>query len=120
MSCASVGYTGMQAMKAIVGHLTGGRIGHVNLHYPGNHISLGRQDGILQMVDQEARAKPKFMGGRKAARIKAGILKVSLWTSLHPTFCMPKRGRHLAAEQDRPTMDEVPYTLDAPADQAIA
>ncbi|MGW7348885.1 NAD(P)/FAD-dependent oxidoreductase, partial [Streptomyces sp. NPDC054854] len=51
MSCATAGYTGMQAMKAIVGRLTGSKIGHVKLDYPGNHISLGRQDGILQMVD---------------------------------------------------------------------
>ncbi|MFD9412734.1 NAD(P)/FAD-dependent oxidoreductase [Streptomyces sp. NPDC059989] len=95
MSCATAGYTGMQAMKAIVGRLTGSKIGHVKLDYPGNHISLGRQDGILQMVDHEGQPKPKHMGGRKAARIKAGILKMSLWTNLHPTFCMPKRKRHL-------------------------
>ncbi|MEU9085200.1 FAD-dependent oxidoreductase [Streptomyces sp. NPDC048357] len=96
MSCATAGYTGMQAMKAIVGRLTGSKIGHVKLDYPGNHISLGRQDGILQMVDHEGQAKPKHMGGRKAARIKAGILRMSLWTNSHPTFCMPKRKRHLA------------------------
>ncbi|WP_329383307.1 FAD-dependent oxidoreductase [Streptomyces sp. NBC_01351] len=102
MSCASAGYTGMQAMKAIVGHLTGSKIGHVKLDYPGNHISLGRQDGILQMVDHEAQAKPKYMGGRKAARIKAGILKMSLWTNSHPTFCMPTRKRHLTAAQHSP------------------
>lgn len=102
MSCASAGYTGMQAMKAIVGHLTGSKIGHVKLDYPGNHISLGRQDGILQMVDHEAQAKPKYMGGRKAARIKAGILKMSLWTNSHPTFCLPTRKRHLTAAQHAP------------------
>ncbi|MFG2387774.1 NAD(P)/FAD-dependent oxidoreductase [Streptomyces lavendulae] len=102
MSCASAGYTGMQAMKAIVGHLTGSKIGHVKLDYPGNHISLGRQDGILQMVDHEAQAKPKYMGGRKAARIKAGILKMSLWTNSHPTFCIPTRKRHLTAAQHAP------------------
>ncbi|MGW0762107.1 NAD(P)/FAD-dependent oxidoreductase [Streptomyces sp. NPDC002814] len=97
MSCASAGYTGMQAMVAIVGHLTGGEIANVKLDYAGNHISLGRRDGILQMVDDEARAKPKFMGGRKAARIKAGILKMSLWTTLHPTFGLPRRKRRLAS-----------------------
>ncbi|MFD5144666.1 NAD(P)/FAD-dependent oxidoreductase [Streptomyces sp. NPDC058401] len=97
MSCASAGFTGMQAAKAIVGTLTGGDTGHVRLAYPGNHISLGRRDGILQLVDAEAQAKPTYTGGRKAARIKAGILKVSLWTTSHPTFCMPQRKRHLAA-----------------------
>ncbi|MFJ6756113.1 NAD(P)/FAD-dependent oxidoreductase [Streptomyces sp. NPDC091273] len=100
MSCASAGFTGMQAMKAIVGSLTGSKIEHVKLGYPGSHISLGRRDGILQMVDGEAQAKPKYVAGRKAARIKAGILKMSLWTTSHPTFGLPKRKRHLAAAQD--------------------
>ncbi|MCJ1678321.1 FAD-dependent oxidoreductase [Streptomyces sp. APSN-46.1] len=120
MSCATAGYTGMQAMKAIVGRLTASRIGHVKLDYPGNHISLGRQDGILQMVDHEARAKPKYMGGRKAARIKAGILKMSLWTNSHPTFCLPKRQRHLAAAPDASTENAVPYAPDASAEKAVA
>ncbi|MEU9415902.1 FAD-dependent oxidoreductase [Streptomyces sp. NPDC048272] len=120
MSCATAGYTGMQAMKAIVGRLTGSKIGHVKLDYPGNHISLGRHDGILQMVDHEAQAKPKYMGGRKAARIKAGILKMSLWTNSHPTFCMPKRKRHLATAPQSSAANTVPYSLDDPAGKAVA
>ena len=97
MSCASAGYTGMQATAAIVGRLTGRKIPHTKLEYPGNHISLGRRDGILQLVDDHGQAKPKYVGGRKAARIKAGILKMSLWTTSHPTFGLPKRKRRLAA-----------------------
>ncbi|MET9886095.1 FAD-dependent oxidoreductase [Streptomyces sp. NPDC006430] len=97
MSCASAGYTGMQAAAAIVGRLTGRKIANTRLEYLGNHISLGRRDGILQLVDDEAQAKPKYVGGRKAARIKAGILKMSLWATSHPTFGLPKRKRHLAA-----------------------
>ncbi|MEU5218157.1 FAD-dependent oxidoreductase [Streptomyces sp. NPDC020807] len=102
MSCASAGFTAMQAVKAIMGSLTGSRIGHVKLAYPGNHISLGRQDGILQLVDHEAQPKPKYTGGRKAARIKAGILRMSQWTTLHPTFCLPRRQRPLAAAPNAP------------------
>lgn len=120
MSCATAGYTGMQAMKAIVGHLTGSKVGHVKLNYPGNHISLGRQDAILQMVDHEARAKPKYTGGRKAARIKAGILKMSLWTNSHPTFCVPKRKRHLATAPDLSTENATTHAPDTPADKAVA
>ncbi|MBT2481393.1 NAD(P)/FAD-dependent oxidoreductase [Streptomyces sp. ISL-94] len=97
MSCASAGFTGMQATNAIVGRLTGRKIANTKLEYPGNHISLGRRDGILQMVDHEGQAKPKYMGGRKAARIKAGILKLSLWTNSHPTFGLPKRKHRLAS-----------------------
>jgi NADH dehydrogenase FAD-containing subunit len=100
MSCASAGYTGSQAMKAIMGHLTGREIANTKLDYVGNHISLGRRDGILQMVDHEGQAKPKYMGGRKAARVKAGIVKMSLWTTWHPTFGLPKRKRCLAVVPD--------------------
>lgn len=87
----------MQATAAIVGRLTGRKIPHTKLQYLGNHISLGRRDAILQMVDDEAQAKPNYVGGRKAARIKAGILQMSLWTTSHPTFGLPKRKHHLAA-----------------------
>lgn len=100
MSCASAGYTGTQATAAIMGRLTGRKIPHTKLDYVGNHISLGRRDGILQLVDDEARAKPKYLGGRKAARIKAAILRTSLWATSHPTFCLPKRTRHLATAPD--------------------
>ncbi|MBX7554436.1 FAD-dependent oxidoreductase [Streptomyces sp. tea 10] len=100
MSCASAGYTGRQAVDAIVGRLTGREIANTKLEYVGNHISLGRRDGILQMVDDEAQAKPKYMGGRKAARIKAGIVTMSLWATSHPTFGLPKRKHRLAAALD--------------------
>ncbi|GII96191.1 hypothetical protein Ssi02_64220 [Sinosporangium siamense] len=61
---------------------------------------LGRRDGILQPVGEEARAKPKYVGGRTAAHIKRGILKISLWGVSHPTFGLPKRRHRLAAAQD--------------------
>lgn len=100
MSCASAGYTGRQAVEAIIGRLTGRKIANTKLLYTYNHISLGRQDGILQMVDDEGHAKPRYVGGRKAARVKAGIITMSLWATSHPTFGMPKRKRHLAAAPD--------------------
>ncbi|MGP3917090.1 NAD(P)/FAD-dependent oxidoreductase [Nonomuraea sp. 10N515B] len=100
MSCASAGYTGGQAIEAIVGRLTGRKIANTKLVYTYNHISLGRRDGIQQLVDDEGQAKPTYMGGRKPAWIKAGILKMSLWATSHPTFGMPKRKHRLAAAPD--------------------
>jgi NADH dehydrogenase FAD-containing subunit len=100
MSCGSAGYTGRQAMEAIIGRLTGRKIPSVGLPYHGNHISLGQRDAILQMVDGEAQAKPTYMGGRKAARIKAGILTMSLWATAHPTFGLPRRRQRLATAHD--------------------
>ncbi|MFI8849889.1 FAD-dependent oxidoreductase [Streptomyces sp. 891-h] len=100
MSCASAGYTGKQVIAAVVGQLTGRKIPQIKLAYVGNHISLGRRDGILQPVDEEARAKPRYVGGRKAARIKSGILKGALWATSHPTFGLPKRRLRAAAAPD--------------------
>ncbi|MEU9185529.1 FAD-dependent oxidoreductase [Streptomyces sp. NPDC048484] len=96
MSCASAGFTNMQATEAIVGRLTGRGIPHVKKTYVYNHISLGRYDAIFQKVDHDARAKSWF-GGRKAARLKAGILRTSLWATSHPTFGIPRRKRRLSA-----------------------
>lgn len=112
MSCASAGYTGRQAVEAIVARLTGRKVPTVKLAYVGNHISLGRRDGILQTVDAEGLAKPKHMGGRKAARIKSGIVRMSLWATSHPTFGLPTRKRRLAAAPDA--------TSGAPAAKAAA
>ncbi|MET7461166.1 FAD-dependent oxidoreductase [Nonomuraea sp. NPDC005501] len=120
MSCASAGFTGGQAIAAIVGRLTGRKVPHTKLVYSYNHISLGRRDGILQMVDGEGQARPKYVGGRKAARIKAGILKVSLWANSHPTFGLPKRRRRLAATPDASPEKATAFTPDAPAEKAVA
>ncbi|MEU0831078.1 FAD-dependent oxidoreductase [Streptomyces sp. NPDC005969] len=114
MSCASAGYTGMQAMTAIVGHLTGRTIPNTKLVYSFNHISLGRRDGILQMVDDKGKAKPTYVGGWKAARIKRSILRMSLWTNSHPTFGLPKRKHRLAAAAP------MPAAPDASAEKAVA
>ncbi|MFK4042594.1 NAD(P)/FAD-dependent oxidoreductase [Nonomuraea wenchangensis] len=97
MSCASAGYTGRQAIEAIVGRLTGRTIANTKLVYTYNHISLGRRDAILQGVDDEGRAKPTYMSGRKTARIKASILSMSLWATSHPTYGMPTRQHRVAA-----------------------
>ncbi|HET6706951.1 NAD(P)/FAD-dependent oxidoreductase [Amycolatopsis sp.] len=96
MSCASAGNTSKQAIDAIVGHLTGHPIAHTKLVYTYNTISLGRRDGILQTVDDQARAKPKYLGGRKVARIKTAIINGALWATSHPTFGLSKRKHRLA------------------------
>ncbi|GIG64683.1 NAD(P)/FAD-dependent oxidoreductase [Phytomonospora endophytica] len=99
MSCGSAGYTARQAVNAIMGRLTGGRIDETALAYSGNHITLGRRDAILQSVDAQARATPRYVGGRAAALVKEGINRVSLWTVSHPTFGLPTRTRRTTQEQ---------------------
>ncbi|MFK4105596.1 NAD(P)/FAD-dependent oxidoreductase [Streptomyces sp. NPDC019531] len=101
MSCASAGYTNMQATAAIIARLTGSEVPTIELKYHGNHISLGRRDAIFQMVDGDARSKSWYLGGKAAARLKSGVLKGAGWGIAHPTFGMPKRRRRLATAPDR-------------------
>ncbi|MFE5937668.1 NAD(P)/FAD-dependent oxidoreductase [Streptomyces sp. NPDC056470] len=102
MSCASAGFTNMQATAAIIARLTGTEVPTTGLKYHGNHISLGRRDAIFQMVDGDARVKSWYLGGRTAARLKAGVLSGAGFGIAHPTFGMPKRRRRLAAAPAAP------------------
>jgi NADH dehydrogenase FAD-containing subunit len=101
MSCASAGFTRMQATATIVGDLTGGKIATTPLSYLGNCISLGRKDAIFQAVDGEATSKPWSMRGRTAARFKAFVLRGAAWNMHHPTYGLPVRRRRLTAAPAR-------------------
>ncbi|MGV9930578.1 NAD(P)/FAD-dependent oxidoreductase [Streptomyces olivaceoviridis] len=101
MSCASAGFTAMQATAAIIARLTGGEVPTVGLKYYGNHISLGRRDAIFQMVDGDARSTSWYLGGRTAARLKAGVLRGAGWSIAHPTYGTPRRRRSLATAPER-------------------
>ncbi|WP_067834588.1 NAD(P)/FAD-dependent oxidoreductase [Nocardia lijiangensis] len=100
MSCASAGYTGTQAAAAIVGDLTGRKIKATALSYVGNHISLGRKDGIFQLVDGDAHSKPGALRGRSAARVKSAIVAISAWAVSRPTFGKPNHKYRLATTRE--------------------
>ncbi|WP_433711808.1 NAD(P)/FAD-dependent oxidoreductase [Nocardia sp. CA-084685] len=100
MSCASAGYTGMQATAAIVGDRTGRKIKATALTYFGNHISLGREDGIFQLVDGDARSKSGALCGRSAAHVKSAIVAASGWAISHPTFGRPTHKYRLATTRE--------------------
>jgi NADH dehydrogenase FAD-containing subunit len=100
MSCASAGFTSQQATAAIIGDLTGRSVKHKGLVYVGNHISLGRRDGILQVVDGDVRSR-YALTGRAAARVKETILRTATWGVANPTFTMPARTHRIAAPASR-------------------
>ncbi|MEV5838308.1 FAD-dependent oxidoreductase [Nocardia sp. NPDC052112] len=100
MSCASAGFTGMQATAAIIGDRTGRKIKATTLSYFGNHISLGRKDGIFQLVDGDARSKPGALCGRSAARVKSAIVATSGWAISRPTFGRPSHQYRLATTRE--------------------
>ncbi|MFY1654813.1 NAD(P)/FAD-dependent oxidoreductase [Solwaraspora sp. WMMB762] len=93
MSCASAGFTRMQATAAIVGDLTGHLISKKSLGYPGNCISLGGQDAILQAVDDDARSRSWSLRGRPAALVKGFVLTGATWGISNPTYGLPARRR---------------------------
>ncbi|MBF6192630.1 FAD-dependent oxidoreductase [Nocardia sp. CDC186] len=101
MSCASAGYTSMQATAAIIGDRTGREIPTTALSYVGNHISLGRKDGIFQFVDGAARSKSWALRGRAAARVKSAIVGTAAWSVSHPTFGRPSRRYRSATARER-------------------
>ncbi|MFF3287697.1 NAD(P)/FAD-dependent oxidoreductase [Streptomyces sp. NPDC003023] len=103
MSCASAGSTSMQATAAIIGDRTGRKIAKASLSYVGNHISLGRNDGIFQLVDGDGRGKPWALRGRSAARVKAAILGTAAWSLSHPTFGRPNHKYRSATTQEHPS-----------------
>jgi NADH dehydrogenase FAD-containing subunit len=102
MSCASAGFTRMQATAAIIGDLTGRTISKTALDYLGNCISLGGKDAIFQAVGRDARARRWSLRGRPAAYVKGFVLHGTTWNMSHPTYGLPARRRRLAAPDRAP------------------
>ncbi|WP_040812331.1 NAD(P)/FAD-dependent oxidoreductase [Nocardia concava] len=98
MSCASTAPTAKQATAAVIGDLTGRKIPSIPMTYVGNHISLGRKDGIFQFVDKAAQTKPRPLRGRTAARVKKSILDGAVWALSHPNLGKPGHKYRLARE----------------------
>ena len=97
MSCATAGFTRMQATATIIGDLTGRKVAHSPQTYPGNCISFGRRDGIFQVVDDRAQAKSWAVRGWPAARIKAGVYRGTIWNQANPTYGLPARRHRVTA-----------------------
>ncbi|GAA4905985.1 NADH dehydrogenase FAD-containing subunit [Stackebrandtia albiflava] len=93
MSCATAGFTSRRATAAILSELTGSPAPKSPLAYYGNHISIGRRDGLFQLVDGDATPRRWALRGRTAAVVKAAILKGTVFSLRHPTFGIPSRRR---------------------------
>ncbi|GIF20778.1 NADH dehydrogenase FAD-containing subunit [Actinoplanes tereljensis] len=98
MSCASGGPMAWQAADAIAARLTGRKVPRLPIRYYAQCISLGRHDGIIQLVTADDRAKPSAIVGRPAARVKEWISAGAAWGSANPTLLLPFRRRHVTAQ----------------------
>jgi NADH dehydrogenase len=109
MSCASGIPMAWQAADAVAARLTGRKVPENPIGYFAQGISLGRRDGIIQLVTSDDQVKSSVVTGRTAARIKEFICAGAAWSIAHPTVMLPTRRRHiiaaLAAETSRPLRD---------------
>lgn len=101
MSCASGIPMGWQAADAIVARLTGGRLPTMPLRYVQQCLSLGRRDGLIQVVRADDSVTPVAVGGRLAALYKELICRGAAYVVAHPTLA-PGRRRGGNPVPDRP------------------
>jgi len=97
MSCASGIPMSWQAADSIVARLTGGKLPRTPLGYVHQCISLGRRDGLIQMVTTDDRARSFAPGGRLAARYKELVCAGAAFMVAHPVP-YPARRRRTAKE----------------------
>lgn len=93
MSCASGIPMSWQAADSIVARLTGGRLPRTPLGYVHQCISLGRRDGLIQLVTSDDRARSFAPGGRLAARYKELVCAGAALMVAHPVPYPARRRR---------------------------
>ncbi|MGY4645750.1 NAD(P)/FAD-dependent oxidoreductase [Cellulomonas sp. URHB0016] len=97
MSCASGMPMSWQAADSISARLTGARLPQSPLGYVHQCISLGRRDGLIQLVTSDDRSRSFAPGGRLAARYKELVCAGAAWMVAHP-LPYPVRRRRARAD----------------------
>lgn len=97
MSCASGIPTAWQAADSVVARLTGGKLPNMPLRYVQWCISLGRRDGLVQVVTADDRPRSMALGGRAAARYKELICRGAASGTTSPLLPYPAPRRRVAA-----------------------
>ncbi|AOS62754.1 NAD(P)/FAD-dependent oxidoreductase [Actinoalloteichus hymeniacidonis] len=80
MSCATAKPVGQHAADSIVARLSGRVPRPFRFRYYLQCISLGRHDGLIQLVDARDNAKERILTGRAAARVKETVVRLALRT----------------------------------------
>ncbi|WP_330183014.1 FAD-dependent oxidoreductase [Nocardia sp. NBC_01503] len=97
MACATATPMAWQGADALAARLTGHKVATAPIGYNAQCISLGRHDGIYQLVTRDDQPKSTALTGRTGARIKEFICAGTAWSLAHPTMMLPSRRRHLVA-----------------------
>ncbi|MFI8977361.1 NAD(P)/FAD-dependent oxidoreductase [Nocardia asteroides] len=96
MGCATAMPMAWLGADALAARLTGREVPDAPIGYNSQCISLGRRDAVVQEVTKEDQPTSEVAVGRKAARKKELICKVTVWAIKHPTMLKPSRRRHLS------------------------
>ncbi|MFF5496055.1 NAD(P)/FAD-dependent oxidoreductase [Streptomyces aquilus] len=98
MACASGTPGAWQAADSIAARLAGTKVPENTVRYHHQCISLGRKDGLIQMVTADDTVKASAWTGRGAARYKELICKGAYWAVAKPVT-YPVRRRKVVGQQ---------------------
>jgi NADPH-dependent 2,4-dienoyl-CoA reductase/sulfur reductase-like enzyme len=87
--------------------LTGGRLPNYPLGYVHQCISLGRRDGIIQLVTSDDRARSVAVGGRLAALYKEFICWAAALGTAHPMLYPAPRRRLTTPRAERVSVPQL-------------
>ncbi|MDS1271789.1 FAD-dependent oxidoreductase [Lipingzhangella sp. LS1_29] len=93
MCCAAGSPMAGKAADVIAARLTGRRPGTFWFRFFGQCVSLGRNDGLVQLVRADDTVTGRVLTGRKAARVKEFISRGAAWPVRHPGPYRPVRRR---------------------------
>ena len=96
MSCASGTAMGWQAAEAVLADLRGKPAPKFPLAYVTRCISLGRRDGLIQVVRPDDTPLDVVLTGRLGAWDKEMVCRGAAWGAANPTLGLPVPARALA------------------------
>ncbi len=123
MACATAMPQGAHAAQVIVDSLAGRPPADFSLGYLGLNVSLGRRDGLIQLVHRDDSPRGLPLTGRLAAVVKEAVYRYARsglrLDGLRPgTFRWPASGRRTGGPPSKPSTDTLPdRTANLPGEQ---
>lgn len=96
MCCASGTAMGWQAAEGLLADLHGRRPPQIPLRYAARCLSLGRREGLIQVVRPDDTPVDVVLTGRADAWSKERVCRGAAFATVNPTFRLPVPARALA------------------------
>jgi NADH:ubiquinone reductase (H+-translocating) len=84
MACATGLPTGQYVADAVAARVAGREPAPLHFRYYIQCVSLGRRDGLIQLVDADDHPRNVILTGRAAAAVKELIVRGASWSTQHP------------------------------------